>query len=57
MSDPFPLPSHNDGAHTVLVTLGKKMLVGDVLGPDPSKALGAEGEQFVEVTFSHPPAF
>jgi len=46
MSDPLLLPSHNDGAHTVLVPVGEKMLVEDGLGPeylqDSSKALGVE---------------
>ena len=61
MSDPSPSPSHDDGAHAVLVTAGEEMLVGDGLGPeysqDSSKILGEEGGQFVEVAFSHPPAF
>ena len=61
MSDPSPSPSHDDGAHAVLVAAGEKMLVGDGLGPeysqDSSKVLGVEGGQFVEVAFSHPPAF
>ena len=45
MSDPSP--SHDDGAHAVLVAVGEKVLVGDGLGPeysqDSSKALGMEG--------------
>ena len=45
----------------VLVAAGKKMLVGDGLGPEYSqyspKILGVEGGQFVEVTFRHPLAF
>ena len=61
MSNPSPSPSHDDGAHAVLVTVGAKMLVGDDLGPeysqDSSNALGVEGGQLVEVAFSHPPAF
>ena len=61
MSDPSPSPTHDDGAHAVLVAAGEKMLVGDGLGPeysqDSSKVLGVEGGQFVEVAFSHPPAF
>ena len=61
MSDPSPSPSHDDGAHAVLVAAGEKMLVGDGFGPeysqDSSKVLSVEGGQFVEVTFSHPPAF
>jgi len=61
MSDPSPMPSHDDGAHAVLMTAGKKMLFGDGLGPeylqDSSTVLGVEGGQFVEVAFSHPPAF
>ena len=32
MPDPSPSPSHDDGAHAVLVAAGKKMLVGDGLG-------------------------
>ena len=56
-----PSPSHDDGAHAVLVAAGEKMLVGDGLGPgysqDSSKVLGVEGGQFVKVAFSHPPAF
>ena len=44
ISDPSPLPSHDDGVHAVLVTASKKMLVGDGLGPeyseDSSKVLG-----------------
>ena len=55
-SDPSPSPSHHDGAHTVLVAAGEKLLVGDDLGPeysqDSSKVLGVEGGQFVEVAFS-----
>ena len=47
MSNPSPSPSHDDGAHAVLVAVDKKMLVGDGLGPeyshDSSKALGVEG--------------
>ena len=46
MFDPFPSPSHDDGAPAVLVTAGEKMLVGDGLGPeysqDSSKALGVK---------------
>ena len=61
MSNPFPLPSHDDGTHAVLVAVDEKMLIGNGLGPDylqdSSKALGVEGRQFVEVGFSHPPAF
>ena len=60
-SDPSPSPSHDDGAHAILVAVGEKMLVGDGLGPkysqDSSKALGVESGQLVEVAFSHPPAF
>ena len=36
MSDPSPSPSHDDGAHAVLVAVGEKMLVGDGLGPEYS---------------------
>ena len=36
MSDPSPLPLHNDGAHAVLVAAGEKMSVGDGLGPEYS---------------------
>ena len=61
MSDPSPSSSHDDGAHAVLVAAGKKMLVGNGLGPeysqDSSKVLGVEGGQLVEVAFSRPPAF
>ena len=57
MSDPSPSPSHEDGAHAVLVAAGEKMLVGDCLGPEYSKVLSVEGGQFVQVTFSHLPAF
>ena len=62
MSDPSPSPSHDDGAHAVLVAAGEKMLVGNSLGPEFSKdhsckVLGVEGGQFVEVTFSHPSVF
>ena len=32
MSDPSPSPSHDDGAHAVLVAAGEKILVGDGLG-------------------------
>ena len=45
----------------VFVAVGARMLVGDGLGTeylqDSSKALGMEGEQLVEVAFSHPPTF
>ena len=34
MPDPSPSPSHDDGAHAVLVAAGQKMLVGDGLGPE-----------------------
>ena len=37
MSDPSPSPSHDDGAHAVLVAAGEKMLVGDGLGPEYSQ--------------------
>ena len=61
MPDPSPLPLHVDGAHAVLVAVGKKMLVGGGLGPeylqDSSKVPSLEGGQFVKVAFSHPPAF
>ena len=61
MSDPSPSPSHDDGAHAVLVAAGEKMLVVDGLGPEYSqdsfKVLGVDGGQLVEVAFSHPPAF
>ena len=57
MSDPSPSPSHDDGAHAVLVAAGEKMLVRDGFGPeyshDSSKALCVEGRQFVEVALSH----
>jgi len=36
MSNPSPSPSHDDGAHAVLVAVGEKMLVGDGLGPEYS---------------------
>ena len=36
MSDPSPSPSHDDGAHAVLVAAGEKMLVEDGLGPEYS---------------------
>ena len=36
MSDPSPSPSHDYGAHAVLVSSGEKMSVGDGLGPDYS---------------------
>ena len=32
MSNPSPLPSHDDGAHAGLVAAGKNVLVGDGLG-------------------------
>ena len=57
MSDPSPSPSHDDGAHAVLVAAGEKMLVRDGFRPeyshDSSKALCVEGRQFVEVALSH----
>ena len=53
VSDPSPSPLHNDCVHAVLVVTGEKILVGDGLGPE--HAFGVEGEQFIEVTFSHPP--
>ena len=53
MSDPSPSPSHDDGAHAVLFLAGEKILVGDGLGQECS----VEGGKFVEVAFSHPPAF
>ena len=31
MSDPSPSPSYDDGAHAVVIAVGKKMLVGDGL--------------------------
>ena len=34
MPNPSPSPSHDDGAHAVLVAAGEKMLVGDGLGPE-----------------------
>ena len=44
MSNPSPSPSHDDGAHAVVVAAGKKMLVGDGLRAeylqDSSKVLG-----------------
>ena len=44
-----------------LIAAGEKMSTGDGLGPecpqDSSMILGVEGGQFVEVAFSHPPAF
>ena len=47
--------------HAVLVAADEKVLVGDGLkskySQDSSGVLGVEGEQFVEVTFIHPPAF
>lgn len=61
MSDPSLSPSHDNGAHAVLVTAGEKILVGDGLEPehsrDSSRVLGVEGGQFVDVAFSHPSAF
>ena len=52
VSNPSPLPLHDDGAHAILVAAGEKMLVGDDLGPeysqDSSKVLGVEGGQFVK---------
>lgn len=46
MSDPSQSPSHDDGAHVVLVTAGEKMLVRDGLGSeylqDLSKVLDME---------------
>ena len=60
MSNPFPLPSYDDGVHAVLVSAGEKMLVGDALGPEylqnSSKVLVVEGGEFVKVALSHPPA-
>ena len=60
-SDPSPWPSHDDGSQAVLVATGERMLVIDGLWPeylqDSSKVLGVEGGQFVEVAYSHPPAF
>ena len=54
MSDSSPSPSHDGGAHAVLVASGE-MLVGDGLGPEYSdnsnKVLDVEGEQFLEVAF------
>ena len=61
MSDPSPSPSHDDGVHAVLVAAGEKMLLEDGLRPEysqhSSKILGVESGQYVEVAFSHPPAF
>ena len=34
ISDPSPVPSHDDGAHAVLVAAGEKMLLGDDLRPE-----------------------
>ena len=60
MCDQSPLLSH-DGTSAVQVAVGEEMLVGDGLRPeylqDSCKVLGMERRQFVEVTFSHPPAF
>ena len=46
MSKISPSPLHDVGAYAVLVAAGKKMLVGDGLGPeylqDSSKVLGME---------------
>ena len=60
MSDPSPSPSHDDGAHAVLVA-ASEMLVGDGLGPeylqDSFKVLDVESGQFVKVASSHPSAF
>jgi len=51
----------HDGVQAVLVTTGEKIVVGDSLVPeyayDFSKVLGTETGQFVEVNFSHSPAF
>ena len=51
MSNLSPSPSHDDGAHAVLIAASEKILVGDGLGPeylqDSSKVLGVEGGQFV----------
>ena len=61
MCDPSPLPSHDDGLHALLVIAGQKLFVGDGLRPentqDPSEVLFVEGEQLVQVTIRHPPAF
>ena len=34
MSDPSPSPLHDDGAHAVLIAVGKKMVIGDGLCPE-----------------------
>ena len=61
MSNPSPSPSHHDGLLALLVTVGKKLLVGDGLRPenkqDPFEVLCMEGGQLVHVTLCHPQAF
>ena len=61
MSDPSPCLRMMMVPICCLITAGEKMSTGDGLGPecphDSSMILGVEGGQFVEVAFSHPPAF
>ena len=51
MSHPSPSSSHADGLHVLLVTSGKKLMVGDGLRQvnvqDPSEVLLMEGGQLV----------
>ena len=60
-SDPFPLSSDDDSAHTVLDAAGEKMLVGNGLWPEYSQnspnVLVMVNRQFVQVAVTHPPAF